>query len=87
MYNSHQVVSEDDLYPAEVRQQAALVASKVGNSSILVCWTSRWMFRCTTTLAHTKIPCNMLWVLQLSSTSPTLVASECFVLRLIVCVT
>ena len=24
-----QVVSEDDIYPAEVRQQAALVASKV----------------------------------------------------------
>ena len=26
---SPQVVSEDDIYPAEVRQQAALVASKV----------------------------------------------------------
>ena len=79
VYTSHQVVSEDDLYPAEVRQQAALVASKVGNSSTLVCLTSKWMFRCTTTLAHTKIPCNMLWVLPLSSTSPTLVASECFI--------
>ena len=78
MYTSYQVVSEDDLYPAEVRQQAALVASKVGNSSILVCWTI-WMFRCTTTLAPTKTPCNMLWVLLLSSTSPTLVASECIV--------
>ena len=33
VYTSHQVVSEDDLYPAEVRQQAALVASKVGDSS------------------------------------------------------
>ena len=33
VYNFHQVVSEDDLYPAEVRQQAALVASKVGDSS------------------------------------------------------
>ena len=27
--NLTQVVSEDDIYPAEVRQQAALVASKV----------------------------------------------------------
>ena len=27
--NMLQVVSEDDIYPAEVRQQAALVASKV----------------------------------------------------------
>ena len=27
--NLLQVVSEDDIYPAEVRQQAALVASKV----------------------------------------------------------
>ena len=44
VYTSHQVVSEDDLYPAEVRQQAALVASKVGDSSILVCLTCMWVF-------------------------------------------
>ena len=31
-----QVVSEDDIYPAEVRQQAALVASKVPQL-IIIC--------------------------------------------------
>ena len=71
-----QVVSEDDIYPAEVRQQAALVASKV-LSLIIVESCCILYCRCTTILAPTRTPCSTHWGPIRSLTSRILEASEC----------